>query len=74
MRLAPWPDFAGNPIHEGDFIEHPASKERGRIVYLPSEGPEEVDRWRVRYDNDDLFLSRLCLQIGDRGQAVVVTD
>lgn len=74
MRLAPWPDFAGNPIHEGDLIEHPVSEERGRVIYLPGEGPEEIDRWRVRYNNDGLFLSHLSQQIGDRGQAVVATD
>ena len=67
---APWPDFAGNPIHEGDVIAHP-SGERGRVVLLAGER-DPGDQWRVDYGTGD--LSRLCLQIGDKGRAVVTTD
>lgn len=68
MRKAPWPDFAGNPIHEGDTIKHP-SGEQGSVVFLPHE-EHDGDQWRVDYGTGD--LSRLCLQIGNKGQAVVL--
>jgi len=66
MQAAPWPDFAGNTICEGDVILHP-SGERGLVVLLDTGEPS--DRWRVDYGSGD--LSRLCLQIGEKGQAVV---
>src|SRR5690242_1993601 len=65
---APWKDFSGSDIHEGDVISHPCG-ERGKVVFLP-EYSEAADQWRVDYDG--IPLSRLCLQIGDKGQAVVV--
>ena len=69
MKLAPWKDFVGNNIHEGDIITHP-SGESGTVVFLPEEA-EQDDQWGVAYVGYR-YLSRLCLQIGDRGQAVVV--
>lgn len=68
MRKAPWPDFAGAPIHEGDTIRHP-SGEHGVVVFLPHEECHD-DQWRIDYGTGD--LSRLRLQIGDKGQAVVI--
>lgn len=68
---APWKDFAGADIHEGDVIVHPATGERGTVVFLP-EYSDPSDQWRVAYQEPDGGLSRLCLQIGDKGQAVVV--
>lgn len=65
-ELAPWRDFAGNEIYNGDVICHP-SGERGKVVFLPSE-TEPADQWRVDYGDG---LSRLCLQIGDKGRATV---
>ncbi len=65
---APWPDFAGQPIYEGDVIQHPESGEAGRVVFLPNEA-DPSDAWRVDYGTGT--LSRLCLQIGDKGRAVV---
>jgi hypothetical protein len=67
MNKAPWTDFAGQGIHEGDMIEHP-SGERGAVVFLPNE-TSPGDQWRVDYG--DGYISRLCLQIGDKGRAVV---
>ncbi len=69
MRRAPWPDFAGNPIHEGDTIRHPHSGESGVVVFLPMYS-DPGDAWRVNYG--DQYESRLCLQIGDKGQAIVI--
>lgn len=65
---ATWPDFAGHAIYEGDVIEHP-SGERGTVVFLAQES-DPGDQWRVDYG--DGYLSRLCLQIGDKGRAVVL--
>lgn len=67
MNKAPWPDFSGNDIREGDTIEHP-SGERGTVVFLANE-ISPSDQWRVDYGT--VGLSRLCLQIGDHGRAVV---
>jgi len=78
-RLAPWPDFKGNPIHEGDTIKHPTG-DTGKVVFIetnPRLNPEaiavewnEVHQWRVDYG--DGLLSSLCLQIGEKGMAVVI--
>ena len=65
---APWPDFAGNPIHEGDIISHPESAELGRVWFNP-DGKDLHAKWMVKY-SDGLSL-RLCLQIGDKGMATV---
>lgn len=72
-RLAPWPDAAGNPIREGDWIEHPDG-ERAQVVYCldpkynaPHRG--DSDRWRAIYsDGVSLWLGN---QIGTKGQAIV---
>lgn len=66
----PWRDYAGNVIHEGDKIQHP-SGERGTVLYWRHE-KEQSDRWRVQYeDAPQGVVSRLGLQIGDKGRAVV---
>lgn len=66
-RKAPWCDFNDMPILEGDTIVHPVSDERGVVVF--KEGSDPADQWLVKYDDCEL---RLCLQIGDKGQAVVL--
>lgn len=64
---APWKDFNGNNIFQGDKLVHP-SGQWGVVVFRPDrESPE--DRWLVNYG--DTFESRLCLQIGDKGMGVV---
>lgn len=65
--VAPWPDYAGNPIKHGDRIRHPEGLE-GVVVRLPGYA-DANDAWCVAYQ--DRTVSRLSLQIGDRGQAVV---
>lgn len=71
-RKAPWPDYAGNPIHEGDTIRHPADGTTGVVFVLASE-ERATDRWQVLYGAfEPKRASRLCLQIGVNGQAVVV--
>lgn len=68
MRLAPWTDYAGQQIYEGDTIVHPAG-ERGIVKFLP-EHDNAADQWRVDYGAG--ALSRLMLQIGDKGQAAIL--
>lgn len=68
MNKAPWPDYNGLDIFEGDTIEHP-SGERGKVLFLPEEDGV-CEQWRVDYEQHG--MSRLCLQIGDKGQAIVV--
>lgn len=64
---APWRDFAGALIHEGDTIRHPTG-DTGTVVY--DEKREEVLRWRAVYENgESLWLGN---QIGDKGRAVIV--
>lgn len=64
-RKAPWPDFTGRPLYEGDSIIHP-SGEAGTILFL-SEYTDPADQWRVDYGN--MPYSRLCVQIGNKGMA-----
>lgn len=71
-RVAPWKDFKCGDIHEGDTILHPRSHERGVVKFLP-EHEDVFDQWRVDY-GDGGPLSRLCLQLGQAGQAVVAPD
>ena len=66
--IAPWLDFKGNEINEGDVIMHP-SGEIGIVMFRP-ERTNPDDQWMVNYG--DNFESRLALQIGDKGQAVKV--
>lgn len=68
MKIAPWRDFAGNVIHEGDTIRHPDGMEA--VVVFDESHAHPADQWRADYGEE--YLSRLCLQIGDKGQAVVV--
>lgn len=70
QRKAPWSDYAGQAIHEGDVIEHP-SGERGMVVFLAQEAHPE-DQWRVDYGYTG--MSRLILQVDLKGMAVVVPD
>lgn len=71
-RTAPWPDFAGHPVCAGDWIAHP-SGETGQVVCLTFAEHSDTDRWRVRYKGCKT-LSRLALQIGEKGRAVVVSQ
>ncbi|NRF65706.1 hypothetical protein HLB44_01780 [Aquincola sp. S2] len=66
-RKAPWPDYDRRDIHEGDRIVHP-SGQRGTVVFLAA----GIDPWRVDYG--DGLLSRLVLQLGIKGRAVVVME
>ena len=71
-RKAPWTDFDGNDIYEGDTIAHP-SGDRGNVYFLPDENAP-TDQWRVFYAEYGAHHSRLCLQVGFRGRAVVLSS
>ncbi len=66
-RKAPWPDYKGNDIYEGDTICHP-SGEKGLVFYQARSAIDESDNWLVQYDGGP--ASRLSLQIGEKGGAV----
>jgi hypothetical protein len=68
--VAPWPDYLGQPIHHGARLAHPDGTGfvAVRLMGYDSEG----DSWRAVYD--DASVSRLCLQIGDKGQARLVGE
>ena len=68
MNKAPWKDYEGNDLFEGDRIRHP-SGEVGVIVCI-AEHVDPNDRWRVDYGPQG--ISRLCLQVGWKGMAVKV--
>lgn len=72
-RIAPWPDYAGNVIREGDTIIHPLSGDRG-VVEVDESRAHETSKWRVRYEDGVDGTMALVLQIGDRGMAVVTSD
>lgn len=66
---APWPDYRGADIHDGDTIVHPTG-EAGTVLFDPEREPGL--EWRVKYhDNgESLWLGN---QIGDKGQACVLS-
>lgn len=73
LEIAPWPDYAGNPIREGDTIRHPSDPRAGVVFVLANEA-DPNERWRVLYYSHETAgrAPRLVLQIGDKGQGVVV--
>lgn len=64
---APITDFDGNDIYEGDTIVHPSGQHG--VVVFHRDREESSDAWCVDYGVG--FESRLCLQVGAKGQGVV---
>lgn len=64
---APFHDYKNQEIFEGDLIQHP-SGEKGTVVF-EKRSEEDSDNWLVLYE--DGIKSRLCLQVGDKGRAIV---
>ena len=76
-RRAPWPDYIGNPIYDGDTIFHQSSGEIGTVKYANGfeAGRARAGNnygWYVDYDGKP--YSALQLQVGDKGQATVVRN
>ncbi|HGH3611541.1 TPA: hypothetical protein ACJK7E_000531 [Acinetobacter baumannii] len=67
-KKSPYSDYLNCEIFEGDIIQHP-SGEKG-IVVFEQRTERDSDNWLVQYE--DGIKSRLCLQVGDKGQAYVV--
>lgn len=67
-KKSPYKDYLHHEIFEGDLIQHP-SGEKG-IVVFEERTENNSDNWLIQYE--DGIKSRLCLQVGDKGQAVVV--
>jgi hypothetical protein len=67
-HVAPRPDYMGQTIRHGDRLTHPDGTEFTAIWLNGHE--YEVDAWRAVYD--DATVSRLGLQISDKGQAVLL--
>ncbi len=67
MKKAPWTDFKGDDIFEGSVIAHP-SGQKGTVIFKP-ERESESDQWLVDYGTG--YESRLCLQVGGKGQAII---
>jgi hypothetical protein len=68
-RKAPYQDYEGNDLHEGDTIIHP-SGQRGVVKYFSN----LVNPWRVKYARHDRYGAitlALCLQVDNRGQAIL---
>jgi|GEM_PF-1725436 len=70
-RPAPWPDYNGQPIYDLSRIEHPDGM-GGWVVYDPLPRRTDEDRWFVHYEDDPCVRHRLVVQVGKKGQAVVV--
>jgi hypothetical protein len=69
-NTAPWPDFEGTTIMEGDRLIHP-SGEMG-IVAMSADALHDNERWRIDYGNG-VFRS-LQIEVGEEGRAVVLDE
>lgn len=67
---APWRDYEGNDIFEGDTIRHPRSGQTGVVIFM-ADRQTEHDQWLVKYDYFGIE-SRLFLQVNETGRASVV--
>lgn len=69
-EIAPWPDFEGHPIMEGDRIIHP-SGDSGFVVHFP-DASDDAERWRVDYGHGS--TRSLFIEVGEQGRATVVDE
>lgn len=67
-RVCPFRDWKGGDIREGDRIVHPDGLS-GKVVFQENCPITASDAWRADYG--DGVLSRLLLQVGSTGRAVV---
>lgn len=65
-KICPYRTFTGEKLHNGDHIIHPDGR-CAKILYIDK--GDDVDSWLCDYE-DGSHLSRLCLQVGDKGRAV----
>lgn len=67
-KKAPFKDYKGNDIYEGDKLIHPVTRE-SFIVEFDS---EKLNSWRAIYENGDSLA--LGIQVSERGQAAKECD
>ena len=67
MRKAPYKDFIGSDIFEGDDIIHPDGNS-GKVAFFGSRAHRH-NRWKVIYD--DGTMKRLSVQVGDNERGLV---
>ena len=68
IKKAPWTDYEGNYIYDGDTIRHPDGR-TGTVKFDKCSRSDRLeDQWVVDYGEGQ--CSRLCLQVGGKGQAV----
>lgn len=69
-QIAPWPDFAGHPIQEGDrVIRH--CGDTGVVVLLQG-AHDDPARWQVNYGPGN--QRSLAEEVSPSGRAVVVDE
>ena len=70
MNKAPWKDYNGGDIHEGDTMID-ASGRVGKVLFMVQPN-NIIDQWQVKHGCSS--LSRLVVQISHIGRAVVVKE
>lgn len=68
--IAPWLDFEGHPVKEGDRIIHP-SGDSGFVVFIAN-ALQDSERWRVDYGHGS--TRSLFQELGEAGRATVVDE
>lgn len=68
-HTAPWPDFGGGPIMEGDRMVLP-SGECGIVVLRP-DAQDDAERWRVDFGHGAISLLQA---VSATGRAVVIDE
>jgi len=72
VTVAPWTDHLEQPIRHGDILVHPQDGVEFVAVRMPMAHLTDEDAWRaIYYDGQNVSVSRLVLQIGDKGRAVL---
>lgn len=66
---APWKDFEGNDIYLGDTLRHPDG-----TTFKVVRDNTYTETWRCDYGSPHKYTVALCLQVGSRGQAVVISS
>jgi hypothetical protein len=69
-QIAPWQDFSGKPVQEGDRVLD-ASGDMGIVVLRPEQTQDDA-RWCVDYGNGVLRCLRT--ELNGEGRAVVLDE
>lgn len=69
-HTAPWTDYTGNPIQEGDRMVHSCG-DCGIVVLLPGQA-DDSERWRVDYGHG--IVRSLAHEVSATGRAIVIDE